>query len=559
MEVAGLALGALPIAILAVEKYLKGLKPIECYKNYSQTLRGIRRNLFVQEQQLQITLESIGLLKPTLQDVKQRLRELKPDCSDEFIEVLEHMGNITSRLMDKLEIDTNGKPKWTDETPERVLWEWRKVKRSFGDTERKELFDELQRWNTALKNCLEPKREILSDHADPMTAELVRHFNLESCDEARKNVRIIYEALAAAWSNCEDHQHPSNVELIWQQAGLKETGQLQLSVPELGENGKEKHWQKIFISIDPKRVDSTSGCNKAPSLLSKTELAPISVPVVPSKHRLPPPGGLRSLLYSHLKSSKPAVVQAAYSQVDSLGSSQNGPPDSQLITGLCNLIKQKDWNGHLLHIDTTKEKAIYMKRVLSPCSRFSSLSLEAIIPDSSYRGPKDKQVTSLRLSRKERLGVAAAAVWAVLILCGTPWFEGRWLEKKDIILLVEAPAKGNGFDRPKTYPSVLLIELGLNKSFHQLRVDTNTGDVIHETSLQDDYIIAKQIIDSEELELELGESYANAVQRCIQCHFLGRESTQNFLHSGFRKQFFTGVVAPIQATFDAQITSVRCL
>ncbi|KAI1743713.1 hypothetical protein F4680DRAFT_409164 [Xylaria scruposa] len=598
MDIAGLVLGALPIAMLAVEKYLKGLKPVECYKNYPQTLKGIRRNLFIQEQQLQLTLESIGLLKPTLQDVQQRLREIRPDCSDEFIEILEHMSNIASRLMDKLEIDTNGKPKWTEEAPERVSWEWRKVKRSFRDAERKELFDELQRWNTALKNCLEPKREILSDHADPMTAELIRHFNLKSCDEARKNVRIVYETLAAAWSNCTDPQHPSNVELIWQQAGLKDTSQLQLSVPELRENDKGKHWQKISISVDPNQMDSTSSCNTVPKLFSTKNLAIVPASVVPSKCESPSPDGRKRLL--HLRFGKPAVVfqeQVAPSQSGSLGSSQNTPNDSQLITELCSLMRQEDWNGHLLHTNTTNKKVIYMKRILEPCSKFLSLSLESVIPDPDRKGSKGKQVISLRLSRKERLGVAAAAVWAALILCGTPWLEERGLKKEDITLLVEAPTQTNGFYRPRTYPSlshtftsqqetsnklpggqcpdnyqqgqirhktlfalgVLLIELGLNRSFQQLRVDTNTGDTIREPSIQDDYIIAKRVIESEELELELGESYANAVQRCIQCHFLGRESTQNFLHSSFRKQFFTGVVAPVQATFDAQITSVRYL
>ncbi|RYC64754.1 hypothetical protein CHU98_g1442 [Xylaria longipes] len=533
MEVAGLVLGALPIAILAVEKYLK---PIESYKNYSQTLKEIRRNLFVQEQQLQVTLEGIGLLKPTLPEVQQKLREVNPECSAQFIDILEHMDNMTSRLMDKLEIDSDGKPKWTDETPERVSWEWRRVKRSFGDKYRKELFDELQHWNTALKNCLEPKREIPSDHADLMTAEPVRLFDLKSCDEARENVRIVHEALVAAWSNCTCHQHPSNVELIWQHAGLKETGQLGLSVPELGGNGRDKHWQKVSISIDPNRMNSASDCNAAPSLSSTTKLAPDSTSVVPRKRKPRPTDGLRGILSLKLRPRKKPVTSL---QLETLGRSQNGPLDSS----------------------------------------------------------KGKQVANVRLSRKERLGIAAAAVWAVLILCGTPWLEERWLGKEDITLLVDIPAQGNGFDRPKIYPSlshiftsqqetsnklprnqysdnhqqfqtrhktlftlgILLIELGLNKAFHQIRADTNTGGPIHETSVQDDYITAKQVIDSEELELELGESYANAVQRCIQCHFLGPESTQSFLHSRFRKQFFTGVVAPVQATFDAQITSVNSL
>ncbi|KAH8162986.1 hypothetical protein CIB48_g5268 [Xylaria polymorpha] len=205
MEVTGLVLGALPIAILAVESYTKALKPIGSYKDYLQTLKGIRRNLFVQEQQLQVTLENIGLLKPTMPEVQQRLHQVYPECSSQFIDILEHMDSITSRLMDKLEIDSNGKPKWTDEAPERVSWEWRRVKRSFGDKYRKELFDELQYWNTALKNCLEPKREIPSDRADPLTAELVRLFDLKSCDETRENVQIVHEALATAWSNCPDY------------------------------------------------------------------------------------------------------------------------------------------------------------------------------------------------------------------------------------------------------------------------------------------------------------------------------------------------------------------
>ncbi|KAI0460433.1 hypothetical protein F5B21DRAFT_7760 [Xylaria acuta] len=597
MEVAGLVLGALPIAILAIEKHLK---PFERYKKYPEILKEIRRNLFIQEQQLQVTLESIGLSKPTLQDVQQRLHEIKPDCSGRFIDVLEHMGKITSRLMDKLEIDSNGKPKWTDEAPERVSWEWRRVKRSFGDRERKELFDELHRWNTALKNCLEPKREILSDHADPVTAELVRRFDLGSCDKARENVRIFHEALAAAWGNCTDHQHPSNVGLTWQRTGLKETGQLQLLVPEIGGNGEDKHWQKIMISIDTTRINSTSSFNAAPKLIPAANLASDSTLVMPKERKWISTDWFRGLFPLNLKAGKPSAVsgmQEASPQPDCLGSNQNCLPNTQLITELCDLMKQEEWNGHLLHTDMTDEKAISMRRVLCPCSRFSSLSLEAVLSNHACRSGRDREVAYVRLSRKERFGIAAAAVWAVLVLCGTPWLEERWLRKEDISLLVEVPAQGNGFDRPKTYPSlshiftsqqetsskllrsqspngyqecqirhktlfalgILLIELGLNKPFHQIRANTDTGGPTCETSVQDDYIIAKQVIDSEELELEIGESYANAVQRCIQCHFLGRESTQNFLHSGFRKQFFTGVVAPVQATFDAQITSVHSL
>ncbi|TGJ83175.1 hypothetical protein E0Z10_g5602 [Xylaria hypoxylon] len=532
MDIAGLVLGALPVAIMAVESYHKGLRLIGNYKNYPQTLQGIRRNIFIQEQQLQVTLESIRLLKPTLQEAQQRLREVRPDCYRQFIDILEHMDSITSRLLEKLDVDSNGKPKWMKADPDRVSWEWRRVKRSFGDKDRKELFDELQRWNNALRNFLEPKQEIPSDHADPLTWELIRRFDLKLCDETRENVQIVHKALAVAWSkNCTDPRHPSNVELIWQHTGPKETGQLHLSIPETGRNGESNHWQRVLISVDTKETNLTSDCTVAQGLLSTT-----------------------------------------------------------------GVVKQAEWNGHLLHTDTAEEKVIYMKKIVSPCPKFSSLPLESVISDHHFRSGKGKKAAYARLSRKERLGIAAAAVWAVLVLCGTPWLEEGWLTKEVITILVDTPTQGNNFVRPKTYstlsytfvsqkePSkplesldpgdyleaqirhktlvalgVLLIELGLNKTLNQLRGDINAEVPACDTSVQEKYMVANQVIESQELELELGESYANAVQRCIQCHFLGRESTQNFLRSAFRRQFFTGVVAPVQATFDAQITSVHSL
>src|SRR5690606_32769978 len=102
----------------------------------------------------------------------------------------------------------------------------------------------------------EPKREIPSDHADPMTMDLVQRFNIKTCDEARTNFRIIHEALAVAWNNtCSAPQHPSNVELIWQYRGLEEISQLQLSVPELCSHEERNYWQRILISVHAKQVN----------------------------------------------------------------------------------------------------------------------------------------------------------------------------------------------------------------------------------------------------------------------------------------------------------------
>ncbi|KAI1426142.1 hypothetical protein F5Y12DRAFT_744164 [Xylaria sp. FL1777] len=611
MEVAGLVLGALPVAITAVGGYLEGLKVIENYGDYAQTLKGIHRNIFIQQQQFEATLEGIGLVKPTVQEVQQKIRELKPESYPQFINILEHMGSITLLLLEKLDVDSNGKPKWTDLDPSRASWEWRRVKRSFGHKYRKDLFDELQYWNTALRNCLGSKREVPSDDNDPLACGLVRRFDFKSCSKARETVQIIHEVLAVAWSkSCTDPQHPSNVELTWQDTGLNETRQLYLSIPESGESLASKHWQKVFISVDTKLPTPPSHCAIAPSQLSTTRFTLQPMLNVPEKHKVhkahkaDKANRFRNLVSSISKQTKPPGsgngIGEASSQLDCLGPSNNNAPKSQLVTELCSLTKQEEWNGHLLYLKTGAEAIITMKKVSSPCPRFLSIPLESVISKEPSGGGKGNQVVYTRLSRKERLGIAAAAAWAVLVLCGTSWLEERRLGIEDITLLVEVPTQGSKVNRPnlpKTSPAlvhsftsqkatsnkqpevqhatnyqdsqirhktlfalgVLLIELGLNKTFNQVRSDVNPQGPACERSVQSDYAIANQVIEMETLELELGESYAHAVQRCIQCHFLGSESTQTFLHSGFRTQFFNGVVAPVQATFDAYVTSVHSL
>ncbi|KAI6368842.1 hypothetical protein MCOR31_005399 [Pyricularia oryzae] len=74
---------------------------------------------------------------------------------------------------------------------------------------------------------------------------------------------------------------------------------------------------------------------------------------------------------------------------------------------------------------------------------------------------------------------------------------------------------------------ILLIELGLNQSFEQLRDD---------------------------------ESYGYAVQRCLRFEFPGRDVTKSIQFDQFRHQFFfLCVFAPVQATFALLASSCSLL
>lgn len=92
--------------------------------------------------------------------------------------------------------------------PERAQWEWRRVKRSFKGIERKRMIDDLQYWNTALKNCFE-RPEIPSAESDPMVKEIQARFNAKDCDTVRAHAQAIHSMIEAGW-NCDgEHSHPA--------------------------------------------------------------------------------------------------------------------------------------------------------------------------------------------------------------------------------------------------------------------------------------------------------------------------------------------------------------
>ncbi|KAI0010164.1 hypothetical protein F4779DRAFT_616893 [Xylariaceae sp. FL0662B] len=601
MEAAGVALGALPIALYAIDNYHRCLKPARNYLDYKRTLQEIRRNLFVQQQQLQVTLQNIGLQNPTLDQTKEKLRQLYPGCFEEFMEILAHMDEILASLMTKLDVDFNGKPKWTEDAPERASWEWRKVKRSFKHTQRRDLFNELQNWNNALRNCLERKREIPSDESDPLTAGFKFHSTL--CDEARKNAGFIHEALAVAWTTgCPHSHHPSNVELTIHQRGFEDSQlNLTIPVPETATSASML-WQRVVVKVESSPTNTTDSSSKMQRTASSfpnpipTTAAPLPLVSHPRKKYLHFFQDSSSIQTSEsaILSSGPDYCRAP--KESHKASKQEELNCSQLITSLCTLIQEKQWSGYLIHSGSDRERVIHMRKMTSPQMRLSSLPLSKLLSKGAPRlRPLKSHLSARRISRRDRFGIAAAASWAVLLLCGTPWLEESWIGKDDMTLLVDesdssgpsrratTPAFSYTFKSGTTNPGtiegnrvnsfqgnqirhktlfalgILLIELGLDISFDQLRSEAQAEGLDADGSLEDDYEIANRIIDSQSLELEVGESYSHAVQRCIQCHFLGSESTQNFSHTSFRKQFFTGVVAPVQATFDGQITSAYAL
>lgn len=113
METVGITVEALPIVLDAIDNYHRCLLVPPASKNhetYKAAVEGIHRDLFIQKQQLQFTLEGIGLQSdPTTEQTIQRIHELHPESYDEAMRILRHMDDTLVRLMDRLDIDSSGK------------------------------------------------------------------------------------------------------------------------------------------------------------------------------------------------------------------------------------------------------------------------------------------------------------------------------------------------------------------------------------------------------------------------------------------------------------------
>jgi len=85
-----------------------------------------------------------------------------------------------------------------------------------------------------------------------------------------------------------------------------------------------------------------------------------------------------------------------------------------------------------------------------------------------------------------------------------------------------------------------------------MRWDSNSSASVQGVSasstVADDYLFAEKQTDR--VYLEAGDLYGYAVQRCLRCEFPGRDVTKSFEFQQFRTNFFMGVVAPVQATYD---------
>ncbi len=163
------------------------------------------------------------------------------------------------------------KPRWTSDSEDRISWEWRRVRRSFGRIEREQLVADLQYWNNVLKNIFE-KAEIPSDESNPLLEEIQARFNQRNCDNARRDYRRMHEMLSNRWT-CSCQEHKGNIRLDWHASKIAPADKLSLTIP----SDNCSQWHHISMNFH------TTGNSSA------TQLTNISGNILPLVPRAPSP------------------------------------------------------------------------------------------------------------------------------------------------------------------------------------------------------------------------------------------------------------------------------
>lgn len=694
-----MVLGALSLAVSALENYDRCLKAAGDIKNYRQTVQLIRNHIFLQQEQLEKTLGRICSKNPTPAEIETRLQQAYPEKYTRFLEIISHMERLIKKLLHKLRIDGAGEPI----QPKGVAWEWQKVRVIFGRRSRKQLLDELQSLNDALRVCFESFETPLGPGALDRELEASKaKFSARNCKYTRDCVQRIHQAASNALK-CACRPHRGNLCLPWhtQEPVRPEELRVVLSTTSLGNEGSLKQtWHEVFFEVVSVARDShpVEELATAPKTASSISRGPN--PVLKLARALTTSGGaskntspaqtsamsFTTISASSSASSSPRPVQephkatttiggasptprlvpklatasaapvstsqctcsasrvstAATTPVDSYRSPHfvkrpetgstismhplplaewpappatwpqfrqmfyhrihetsgnagmmNTPAHVTTTTGadpdfpfrpvecLCRFL-QKETSGEYITL-SSDEETVRVERGRPPYTTLQSSSLHETI-FSVGNGKSPYRAGPIAISRKERLGIAAAAAWAVLHLAESPWLPRTW-NKGDLHIVTGkdagaqfypsissllgsslqgvSAAPGNSLQTEQTLSDdrsaptfrdsylirnktvfelgILLTELCLNVPFEKLLQD---GVAQGETYFD--------VVESgvEKVYLEGGDLYGYAVQRCLRFEFPGSDLKKRFGFHQFRRDFFDYVVAPVQIIYE---------
>ncbi|EHK46664.1 hypothetical protein TRIATDRAFT_174396, partial [Trichoderma atroviride IMI 206040] len=551
-EAVGLALSVLPIVIWALEKYSE---PFEAYSDYHNAISTLQANLQIQRMHLEATFQSIGLRHPTPRELHECLQQKFPQNHSELLFIIRQMDGLMLGLMENLQVDISRKPLWTRESPERAAWEWRRVKRSFRAKKCDRIIHDLRNWNDDLRHLIN-SAETLPDDESYAVRRVRRLYNRSNCESVRGTLRSLHRALQCGLSGDGAQCHQVCIELNSLHVGGFPLLTFRIGIQHNPNGPQTSSPWKLFYAAG-EAVKETSGAISPPLSLSR-------------------PSTLRSRQSSYSQ----GLRDRAYTSVEDASITSATPilPEcittrSRPITNLCKKLEAAPTGEVFGSIKDLDDPSAPHERTfsLNHLSRnhdtvIRDVSLEKILATESQRVAPAIQP----LSAKRRYGIAASLAWAVLYLADSPWLT-QGLDRRKIKLFLQKK-QSSGYislsekaylscliSKPTSLPSpassttslrkgtpknlifelgILLIELAVNQSFSEESLSA---------ILKDDFRPLKLHLNR--VEQEAGIYYFNAAQRCVYGVFLADQGQMDFDLEKFQNEFYSTVVAPLQATY----------
>ncbi|KAJ2990939.1 hypothetical protein NUW58_g2714 [Xylaria curta] len=515
-ELAGLALGALPIAIWALEKYSE---PFETLHRYRTTIEIFRSQIIIQHYQLEKTISNLGLGKDASREELRECFEAKfPQISHDLMLIVQQMDEVTMELIGGLDVSLSAKP---DSLSDKAQWNWSRVKHSLNTKKRNKILESLRHQNEDLRRIVD--RAELPEEADSSKIrELKLRFSSLRCSSIRRHLSSLHRALGACLCCACPSSHQAAIDLDWEAYESAEKQVYKVAVSCKKNTQPPQHidsWKKVHIAPI------------APQTAPISLLSHVSECLHPHQHRRDPPASL---------------------QLSSI--SANDTPSTE-VTNLCDVVCNENAPHNMISCfkdpDKDPDTDDHQRFSLDPNRPGLNKVTEVFhfknfISLGNVPGGKPNPIHSL--SAKQRYGIAAAIAWSVLHLGETPWLGQFWSEKQAVLFL-EKSRRSEALDLPKPYfsyifsmtqapeerPSSELDELIPNKVIFALGVLMVELCMIElkPGSLIEDYRAAMSRLD--EVRRIAGSAYGDAAERCVKFSFPGPNMYKNFSVLQFRR------------------------
>ncbi|KAF2822061.1 hypothetical protein CC86DRAFT_95126 [Ophiobolus disseminans] len=558
LEVAGVVLGSLPLVISALEHYTNGIHTAKRYWRYKSELRSLilqidtERGIFINTlEQLLSGLVRIEHMTEFLsnpggevwQDVDVQLKTRLRSAYEVYFGNVSGMARSLKRIREKLALDPgSGKPQFSD--PSLFKQEYKRLQFSLRKSEYSEQLSDLRNHNQALTRLTQQSLELEPSRAETKTRSCPNFNALQSY------ARSLFDTLRSGL-RCTCEGHAIKLRLENRSNKAEDDEDLLGSTP----------FRVIFTYNSA--APATSWTWKEADIRWIVD-KPISVPVSSCGPKL-----TRRVRFDQVQTSSSSTTVTVTQQHISVITK----PTPEQIQDLCHAIstlQQPQLNicaGYLL--DSLKRKHGIYPLDIPICQDkqedWSAYTLRQVLTRRAGFGR--------RLMQHDKFKIAVDLASSILQLYKTPWLNDDWGD--DDVYFVHRPGAplSSVYQHPFIYrkfssattnqslvpPSpvrsiirnqtlftlgVLLIELLYGTSIEELQTP-------HDLACQGTpgavWCTAERLID-EEIALEAGQLYADAVRRCVRCDF--NRKTYSLDDQDFQQAVFDGVVAPLEKTLQ---------